>query len=120
MHILDKRWSQKRLDGYATKDTIKEPQIVFDFMKKAATGNASEDYTVSPPALAVVDERGNVFTLGFQYIVSGGEFAFPVLVNGVATSFWANRIERRNKRVKIFGPEADGARVHTWNGQAFV
>lgn len=77
----------------------------------------TEPYVSSPPALVIVDERGDIWTLGLHYRAAPrGEFAFDVLKNGIATGEFASRIERRNGRTYIFGHE--GRKV--WTGKTFV
>jgi hypothetical protein len=70
-----------------------------------------------PPALTITDERGDVWTIGFQGgHVSRGEFVFDVVRNGLPTGEFANRIEKRNGRVRIFGPYG----FKRWTGNQFV
>jgi hypothetical protein len=76
----------------------------------------TESYVSTPPALIITDEANNVWTLGFSGSVSGGEFCYDVLRNGMPTGERANRIERRNGRVRIFGPE--GWKI--WTGKVFI
>jgi hypothetical protein len=66
----------------------------------------SENYVSIPPALIITDEAGAIWTLGFIVgPVSGGEFTFNVLRNGVDTGEFANRIERRKNEIWIYGDE---------------
>ena len=76
----------------------------------------TESYVSVPPALIVTDEKNDVWTLGFNTSESGGEFCFDVLRNGMPVGELANRIERRGKRVRIYGPEGWKA----WNGRHFI
>jgi hypothetical protein len=73
-----------------------------------------------PPALIITDENNVVWTLGFNGIdergVSRGEFCYDVLRNGQPTGEFANRIERRGKSVRIFGPQG----WKRWNGRFFI
>lgn len=63
----------------------------------------TEEYVSSPPALVIVDEAGNVWTLGPNLMAGPrGEYAFDVLLNGQPTGEAASRIERRNGRIRIF------------------
>lgn len=65
----------------------------------------TEEYVSSPPALIIVDERGDIWTLGIQmerYDTPRGEYAFPVQRNGQLTGEVASRIERRRGRIRIF------------------
>ena len=79
--------------------------------------HVTEDYVSSPPALTIIDERGDLWCLGFTGgRVSGGEFAYNVLRNGTETGEMANRIERRGGRIAIF--TADGWK--RWTGLGFV
>lgn len=89
----------------------------FEFMRrKGPQTHITDNYVCSPPALTITDEAGDVWALGFDSIVSRGEFAFDVRRNGFPVGERANRIERRNGKIRIFGPE--GAK--TWNGRSFV
>lgn len=79
----------------------------------------TESYVCIPPALTITDEQNAVWTLGFNPHgngVSRGEFCWDVLRNGKSTGEFANRIERRNKRIRIFGP--DGWKI--WTGRTFL
>ena len=78
----------------------------------------TESYVSSPPALVIVDERGNIWTLGMTFKQDGprGEFSFDVLLNGRPTGESASRIERRNGKVRIF--TRDGWR--NWTGRSFI
>jgi len=79
--------------------------------------HVSEDSVSSPPALAITDERGDLWCLGFRYgAAPRGEFAFNVLRNGEETGEIASRIERRGGRIRIF--TASGWK--RWTGSAFV
>lgn len=98
-----------------TAQTIKFAGFEFARRKGPQT-HVTEDYVSSPPALHITDERGDVWVLGFNTSVSGGEFAFDVLRNGLPVGEKANRIERRNGKISIFGPE--GRKI--WNGRSFV
>jgi hypothetical protein len=63
----------------------------------------TENYVSIPPALVITDEAGNIWTLGFKFgPISGGEYTFNVLCNGVDTGKLANRIERRKNEIWIF------------------
>ncbi len=76
----------------------------------------TDNYVSSPPALIIMDERGAVWTLGFNRgEAPHGEFAFNVLRDGVNTGEWASRIERRNGRIRCF--TKDGWKV--WNGHSW-
>ena len=81
----------------------------------------TESYVSSPPALIVIDECGDVFTLGLQYQdmrdAPQGEFAFTILCNGRWTGEYGSRIERRNNRVRIF---CRGGYWKIWNGKQFL
>jgi len=101
------------------------------FTLQGPQGFITEEYVSSPPAVAIVDQRGDVFTLGFTMGVAGssfqqryetkheapkGEFAFNVLRNGMNVGEFASRIERLQGRIKIL--TASGWKV--WNGQSFI
>lgn len=89
----------------------------FEFMRRnGPQTHITENYVSSPPALTITDEAGAVWCLGMSGIVSGGEFAFDVLRNGISVGEKANRIERRNDKISIFGPEGRKA----WNGRSFT
>lgn len=63
----------------------------------------TENYVVSPPALLLNDSAGNVWALGLQQIPGPrGEYAFPVVRNGLETGEFASRIERRGGKIRIF------------------
>jgi hypothetical protein len=66
----------------------------------------TENYVSVPPSLHITDEVGAVWTLGFTEAPKDqspkGEFAFPVLRDGVNMREIASRIERRNGTVRIF------------------
>lgn len=77
----------------------------------------SEEYVSSPPALVIVDEAGAVWTLGFDQIMGPrGEYAFPVLRNGLPIGEYASRIERRGGKIRIF--TANGFK--RWSGRSFL
>lgn len=76
----------------------------------------TEAYVSVPPALVIVDERGVVWTLGFDMRPGPrGEYEFDVLTNGTKTGEYASRIERRDGKVRIF--TRDGWK--RWTGQSF-
>lgn len=81
----------------------------------------TEEYVSSPPALLIVDETNAVWTLGMtmythKHDAPRGEYSFPVLRNGDFTGEIASRIERRNRKIRIF--TAAGWKV--WNGRSFT
>ncbi len=87
-------------------------------LPQAEQTHITENYVSSPPALVIVDEANNVFTLGFaQKEIRGvrGEYVFPVLLNAMPTGEWASRIERRNGKIRIF----TDAGFKRWNGRNF-
>lgn len=89
----------------------------YEFMRRRGPQtHVTESYVSSPPALTITDLRGDVWALGFEKSISGGEFAFPVMRNGFPCGETANRIEMKGGRVSIFGP---GGRKY-WNGRTFV
>lgn len=88
-------------------------------LRRAREVSRSEAYVATPPALWVIDENQDVFTLGESYrSIQGGEYAFEVLVNGKGTGLWACRIERKGGRIRAFCGNKDGYR--SWNGRSFV
>ena len=106
---------------------------MFPFMKlDGEQTHITEPYVSSPPALLIIDERGMVWTLGFQiaapsnhgymsnyetkYEAPKGEFAFNVLKNGQNVGEFASRIERRKGKVRIL--TATGWK--NWTGVCFV
>jgi hypothetical protein len=92
-----------------------------DYMlPKAEQSHITEAYVATPPALFIIDEANNHWTLGYQFQAQPdaprGEFAFNVLRNGVDTGEFASRIERRNGKVRIF--TRGGYKI--WSGQSFL
>jgi hypothetical protein len=81
--------------------------------------NQSEAYVSVPPALVITDNRGNTWSLGFEYTQPSGRahYEFNVLKNDVDTGETAERIDYyRGGRVMIYG--SYGRKI--WNGRAFV
>jgi hypothetical protein len=80
----------------------------------------TQEYVSSPPALTLIDERGDLWCLGFTAAphgkVPGGEFAYSVLKNGTETGEFASRIERRRGRIRIFTAEG----WKRWTSVSFV
>jgi len=100
-----------------TLDVEEDP---YPFMKpRAEQVHITENYVSVPPALTITDEGGAVWTLGFEIAPKrkspDGEFAFPVLRNGLDMLEIASRIERRSGKIKIF--TCDGWK--TWTGRSF-
>ena len=106
---------------------------LFPFMRlRGEQTHMTESYVSSPPALLIIDERGDVWTLGFtlatprstdlmeryqtRYEAPKGEFAFNVLKNGHNVGEFASRIERRKGKVRIL--TATGWKI--WNGNQFL
>lgn len=81
--------------------------------------HVTENYVAVPPALTITDDEGAIWTLGMKIAPRerspDGEFAFPVLRNGVDIREIASRIERRAGKVKIF--TCEGWKV--WTGKSF-
>jgi len=95
--------------------------MILDYMKKGyRTEYITESYISSPPAAFIVDEYGNMFTLGLtfqRYSDSpNGEYSFDILQNGYPTGEYASRIERRNNKVRIFTRK--GWKI--FNGKVFI
>lgn len=77
----------------------------------------TESYVAIPPALVIRDNKGALWTLGFdQGGWRTGEFEYDVVRNGRPTGEHACRIEFRKGRVRIFG----AAGWRTWNGRTFI
>ena len=86
-------------------------------LPQAEQTHITENYVSSPPALIIQDEANNVFTLGFHQTVGPrGEYAFPVLRNGMPTGEVASRIERRGGKIRIFTESG----YKRWNGSSFL
>ncbi len=88
---------------------------------QAEQQHVTDNYVSSPPALLITDETNAVWTLGMTMhkdsrLTPRGEYAFPVLRNGMPTGELASRIERRNGKIRIFA--ADGWKV--WTGRTFL
>jgi hypothetical protein len=81
----------------------------------------TESYVSSPPALIIIDEAANVWTLGMEFgnQIGGqdprGEYCFEVLCNGNRTGEFASRIERRGGRIRIFTRNG----WKRWTGKTF-
>lgn len=93
--------------------------MIFPYMlKPREQTHITEAYVSTPPALVIVDEVGNVWTLGTEHAVYAprGEFAFDVLANGRPTGEFASRIERRGGRIRIFSPSG----WKWFNGRTFI
>lgn len=91
---------------------------MMDFMvRHGEQTHITESYVSSPPALVIHDERGDVWCLGFGGGgISRGEYEFDVLRNGKPTGEMANRIERRNGKVRIFTSSG----FKRWTGNTFI
>ena len=97
------------------------PQIILPYMlQPKEQTHVTESYVSSPPALTIFDETGAVWTLGNMTAPRGrspnGEYAFNVLRNGIETGEIASRIERRNKRIRIFTETG----WKNWSGRSFI
>ena len=95
--------------------------MILPYMLKGyRTEFITEPYVSSPPAAFIVDEYGNMFTLGLQFQrysdAPNGEYGFDILINGFPTGEYASRIERRNNKVRIFTRK--GWKI--FNGTSFV
>lgn len=104
-------------DVVAILDVEEDP---FPFMRPPAEQqHITENYVSVPPALTITDETGAVWTLGMtiapEHKSPDGEFAFPVVRNGIDMGEIASRIERRGGKVKIF--TCEGWKVFT--GRSF-
>jgi hypothetical protein len=77
----------------------------------------TENFVSTPPALFIKDERGDVWALGLQQVPGPrGEFAFPVVRNGIELGEFASRIERRNGKIRVF--TLNGWKQ--WTGRTFI
>ena len=84
---------------------------------QGAQTHLTEAYVSVPPALIIVDERGSVWTIGFDMRLGPrGEYEFDVLRDGAKTGEYASRIERRGGKVRIF--TRDGWK--RWTGTTFI
>lgn len=100
-------------------NVIQQPILNFMLPQKQQT-HITENYVSSPPALVIVDEANNVFTLGFQQLAGPrGEYGFPVLVNGMPSGEVASRIERRGGKIRIYTTIGVSGFYKTWNGRTF-
>ncbi len=95
--------------------------MILDYMKKGyKTDFLTDMYVASPPAAYIVNERGSVFTLGFEYQAERdrpiGHYAFNVLLNGFETGEFATFIERRNGKIRIRTKQG----WKQWNGHSFI
>lgn len=103
-------------EGRHGPDGIDVKALAYMLPQKRQT-HITENYVSSPPALIIVDEANNVFTLGFQQMTGPrGEYGFPVLVNGVSSGEVASRIERRGGKIRIFTTNG----FKRWTGQSFL
>lgn len=101
--------------GRDGRDGVDVKSLSYMLPSKAQT-HITENYVSSPPALIIVDEANNVFTLGFQQMAGPrGEYGFPVLINGQPTGEVASRIERRDGKIRIFTDTG----FKRWTGRSF-
>lgn len=77
--------------------------------------NKTETYVEVPPALIITDERGDVWSLGLQYVFHGQRLLYNVICNDLDMGEMAEKIVF-DGRVKIYGAE----RWKIWNGRAFI
>jgi hypothetical protein len=73
--------------------------------------NATEPYVCIPPALIITDSNGATWTLGFDYLEKGWRYYFSVLRNDIKTGEYAEKIEYRRGKVRIW--TQDGWKVWT-------
>jgi hypothetical protein len=103
-------------EGCNGRDGVNVKALAYMLPQREQT-HITENYVSSPPALIIVDEANNVFTLGFQQMAGPrGEYGFPVLLNGQPTGEVASRIERRNGKIRIFTETG----FKRWTGRGFV
>lgn len=62
--------------------------------------DASEEYVCIPPAFMITDTDGAVWTLGMEY---NSDHEFMVLRNDQKMGIYASRIERRGRRIQVYG-----------------
>src|SRR3990167_5811904 len=96
---------------------------ILPYMRRPAEQtHITESYVSSPPAAVIIDDAGDVWTLGLTMrrqqsttggIAPNGEYAFNVLRNGINIGEFASRIEYRAGRLRIF--TSDGWKH--WNGR---
>lgn len=98
-----------------------EDTILPFMVRQGEQSHVTENYISVPPALHLTDGVGAVWTLGFKMapkeLSPGGEFAFPVLRDGVYIGEIASRLELKNGRVRVF--TKDGWKQWSRNGREF-
>jgi hypothetical protein len=77
--------------------------------------NKSENYVRIPPALMITDDRGDVWSIGNEYVQNGWRLFWNVLRNDKDTGEMAEYVEFNKGRVRIFSPS--GPKI--WNGRSF-
>ncbi len=96
-----------------------EPTILPFMVLQGEQHHVTENYCAVPPCLTITDEVGAVWTLGFETARKDdspeGEFAFPVLRDGVDVHEIASRIERRNGKIRVLTKSG----WKRWTGQSF-
>jgi hypothetical protein len=78
--------------------------------------NPSESYVEVPPALLITDERGDCWTLGFEYTEHGHRYNWNVLRNDREVGEQAERITYRRGALRIHGWYGS----KKWNGHTFI
>ena len=80
----------------------------------------TESYVSVPPALLIIDEQNNAWTIGFNVgprdKSPDGEYAWNVLRNGFEAGVLASRIEMRGNRIRVFTKNG----WMRWTGRDFV
>lgn len=96
-----------------------EDDIQSFMIRQGEQHHITENYVSVPPALTITDSLGAVWTLGMiaapKERAPEGEFAFPILRDGVEAGEIGSRIEIRNGTVRTFTRHG----WKKWNGRSF-
>jgi hypothetical protein len=85
--------------------------------------NATEPYVCIPPALLITTKDGDAWSLGSEYLQTGGwsrfaRFYWNVVRNGVSTGEFADKIEYRRGVLRIF--TQTGVKVLSRSARHFI